>query len=180
MKKRCDELMSNNKIIYPRKINSYTIMMIIGSIFWSMATISFVITLREKNYDFEECFILVILITLTLLAFVYCIRAIYMIFSNNIFIEYNSEEVKISKVFRRKIIKISDIKEIKDKSMYKNPFTYIQIVLKDKKDRKRKNVVFLPRIWFLEEDLRKIITFIVKNNKEIDHYTDLCQLIRRV
>lgn len=180
MKNKHDELISNNKIIYPRKINAYTIMMILGSIFWSVATISFGITLKVENYDFEKYFILILLITLTVVAFIYCVRVVYMIFSNNIFIEYNSEEVKISKVFRKKIIKISDIKEIKDKTMYENPFTYIEIVLRDKKKRKRKNVILFPKICFLEEDLRKFITFLIKNNKKINHNTDLCQSIRKV
>lgn len=157
--------------IYPKELSAYILITIT---FLSIFSISFYVILKvilSENINMMESLVFLFFIAMVLLPTTYFILSLYMLLFRKIYVETTECHLKIKKVFVTHTVKISDIDSIEEKSEYRNPFTRIIIKIKPTVHGKHNIKIKFPVIWFSNNDLNNLISYLRKRNKSIYYRT---------
>jgi len=156
------------KTIYPKEYLSYIIssMIIISTcIFFGYLASRDILESNTSGKDVK--YFVIIYLVLTCI-FLYYIAAIIALALKRIRLDVKETEIKISKIFIKRKILITDIESIYiGKISWKYPFSYVTIKRKKCGNKYSNRYLIFPVSWFSLKDIKHILEIVKSYNKKI-------------
>lgn len=161
---------SRYKKIYPKEYNGY----ILATILWDIIIVTAITLITKETKinipsNLEEIMMFCFIGFITLYVIYTTIKmttTCFFLKYKRIYFEYSSDEVIFNGIFKKKTLKVKDIKSI-TRNSYRNLLGYTFIKRRKEPSKGSAKQILFAMTWFSDRDIRNMIEFLLTYNRSI-------------